>query len=44
MNKPVNLKNKSFAIYGLGVTGTSTLNYFKKQNIKNYFVWDDNKK
>ena len=43
MNTFVNLKKKSFIIYGLGVTGISVLNYFKKKKIKNYFVWDDKK-
>ena len=39
-----NLKELSFLIYGLGITGNSVLNFFKKNNIKNYKVWDDKKK
>tara|TARA_B100000700_G_C15044824_1_gene857333 strand:- start:364 stop:1680 length:1317 start_codon:yes stop_codon:yes gene_type:complete len=37
-----NLKQKSFAIYGLGTTGKSVINFFKKKKLKNYFIWDDN--
>ncbi len=33
-----------FAIYGLGVTGASVINYLKKLNFKNLFVWDDRRK
>ena len=36
-----NLKNHSFLVYGLGLTGKSVINFFKKNNIKNYKVWDD---
>ena len=42
MSNKLNLKNFSFLIYGLGATGTSVINYFKKKNISNYKVWDDN--
>jgi UDP-N-acetylmuramoylalanine--D-glutamate ligase len=38
------LSNKSFAIYGLGVTGSSVIKYFKNSKIKNYLAWDDDKK
>ena len=38
-----NLKNLSFLIYGLGITGKSVINFFKKNNFKNYQVWDDRK-
>ena len=34
-------KNLSFLIYGLGITGKSVINFFNKNNIKNYKVWDD---
>ena len=34
-------KNLSFLVYGLGVTGKSVINFFNKNNIKNYKVWDD---
>ena len=43
MNISLNyLRNKNFAIYGLGVTGLSVINYFKKHGFKNYIGWDDN--
>ena len=34
---------QSFLIYGLGLSGQSVVKFFKKNNIKNYKVWDDNK-
>ena len=37
-------KKKSYAIYGLGLTGHSTLNFLKKSGVKNFFLWDDNSK
>ena len=37
-----NFKKLSFLVYGLGSTGQSVINFFKKNNIKNYKVWDDN--
>ena len=37
-------KTKSYAIYGLGLTGHSTLNFLKKSGVKNFFLWDDNSK
>lgn len=36
-----NFKDLSFLVYGLGLTGKSTVNFFKKNNFKNYSVWDD---
>ena len=36
-----NLKNLSFLIYGLGLTGKSVVNFFIKNNIRNFKVWDD---
>ena len=38
------LKKLSFLIYGLGATGKSVISFFRKNNIKNYQVWDDNNK
>jgi len=43
MNTTLNLSKKSFAIYGLGTTGKSVIDYFKKLGFKNYTMWDDNK-
>ena len=38
------LKEHSFLVYGLGVTGLSVVKFFKKNKIKNFKVWDDRKK
>ncbi len=39
---PVNkLKKKTFLVYGLGLTGRSVVNFFKKNKIKNFKVWDE---
>ena len=40
--KKKNLKKFSFLVYGLGSTGSSVINYFKKKNISKYVAWDDN--
>ncbi len=34
----------SFCVYGLGSTGESVINYFKKRDFSDYVVWDDNMK
>ena len=39
-----NFKKISFLVYGVGSTGRSIINFFKKNKIKNYKVWDDNNK
>ena len=39
-----NFKELSFLVYGLGLTGQSVVNFFKKNNIKNFQVWDDKNK
>ena len=36
-----NFKAKSFAIYGLGITGKSVVNFLRKKKVKKYFVYDD---
>ena len=33
----------SFLVYGLGLSGRSVVNFFIKNNIKNFKVWDDKK-
>ena len=38
------LKELSFLVYGLGLSGKSVINFFKKKGIQNFKVWDDNKK
>ena len=44
MNKSLNLSKKSFAIYGLGKTGKSVINYFDRKGFENWSAWDDNAK
>ena len=39
-----NFNELSFLIYGLGITGKSVINFFKKNNFENYQVWDDKNK
>lgn len=38
------LKELSFLVYGLGLSGRSVINFFKRNSIENFKVWDDNKK
>ena len=38
------LKEQSFLVYGLGLSGQSVVKFFKKNNFKNFQVWDDKKK
>ena len=35
------IKDSSFAIYGLGLSGKSTLNFLRKKKIKKIYTWDD---
>ena len=44
MLKIPKLKELSFLVYGLGLSGTSVVKFFKKKGIKNFEVWDDNQK
>ena len=37
------IKDSSFAIYGLGLSGSSTLRFLKKNNKKKIYTWDDQK-
>ena len=41
MLKSFNFKGKSFAIYGLGLTGKSVVKFLKKNRVKKIFTWDD---
>ena len=38
------LKELSFLVYGLGLSGCSVIKYLKKKKVKNIEVWDDKKK
>ena len=44
MVQSLKLKELSFLVYGLGLSGKSVIKYLKKNNIKNFKVWDDKKK
>ena len=37
-------KERSFLVYGLGLSGCSVVKFFKKNKIKNFKVWDDKQK
>jgi len=37
-------KERSFLVYGLGLTGQSVVKFFKRNNIKKFKVWDDKQK
>ena len=41
MRNSFNFRDKSFAVYGLGLTGRSTINFLKKNRAKIVFSWDD---
>ena len=44
MSQISKLKELSFLVYGLGSSGLSVVNFFKKNKIKNFKVWDDKQK
>ncbi len=44
MAQSLKLKELSFLVYGLGLSGRSVIKYFKKNNIQNFEVWDDKQK
>ena len=44
MASKIDLTELSFLVYGLGSTGKSVVNFFKKNKIKNYHVWDEKNK
>tara|TARA_B100001057_G_scaffold487632_1_gene570660 strand:+ start:3749 stop:5020 length:1272 start_codon:yes stop_codon:yes gene_type:complete len=41
MRETFNFKEKSFAVYGLGLTGKSVIKFLKKNNVRKIFIWDD---
>ena len=41
INSPI--KKNSYAIYGLGLSGRSVLNFLKKKKIRKIYSWDDKK-
>ena len=44
MLKIPTLKERAFLVYGLGLSGRSVVNFFKKEGISNFKVWDDKEK
>ena len=38
------LKELSFLVYGLGLSGSSVIKYLKKKKVANFTVWDDKEK
>ena len=44
MFKTPKLKEHSFLVYGLGITGSSVINFFKRKKISNFKVYDDKHK
>ena len=38
------IKNNSYAIYGLGLSGKSALNFLRKKKVKKIYTWDDKTK
>jgi UDP-N-acetylmuramoylalanine--D-glutamate ligase len=44
MLKIPKLKELSFLVYGHGLSGHSVIKFFKKNQIRKFLVWDDNKK
>ena len=41
ISKPI--KDSSYAVYGLGLSGCSALNFLKKKNVQYIYTWDDEK-
>jgi len=41
ISKPI--KDNSYAVYGLGLSGNSTIKFLKKKNVKKIYTWDDKK-
>ena len=44
MKKEKLIKDSSFAVYGLGLSGKSVLRFLKRKKIKKIYSWDDNKR
>ena len=42
MFQTLKIRELSFLVYGLGLSGRSVVNFFKKNKVKNFKVWDDN--
>ena len=44
MDQIPKLRELSFLVYGMGLSGRSVIKFFKKNKIKNFKIWDDNQK
>ncbi len=44
MVQNISLKEQSFLVYGLGLSGQSVIKFFKKNKFKKFEVWDDKRK
>ena len=44
MLKIPKLRELSFLVYGLGLSGRSVIKFFKKNKINNFKIWDDDQK
>ena len=44
MKKKKKIKDSSFAVYGLGLSGKSVFKFLKKKKVKKIYIWDDKKK
>ena len=44
MVQNIRLKEQSFLVYGLGLSGQSVVKFFKKNNFRKFKVWDDKQK
>jgi UDP-N-acetylmuramoylalanine-D-glutamate ligase len=43
MKTSKSIKDSSFAVYGLGLSGNSVLKFLKKKKVKKIYTWDDKK-
>ena len=41
MFKKIKFEGKSFAVYGLGITGKSVIKFLKRNKVNKIFLWDD---
>ena len=44
MKKKKPIKDSSFAVYGLGLSGKSVLKFLKRKKIKKIYSWDDSER
>ena len=44
MLKIPKLRELSFLVYGLGLSGRSVIKFFKKNKIRDFKIWDDDQR